>query len=845
MEGLVACPVCTLYLREGMSLNNHLETHPKEQVIAALVRCVNSERDRSLSSSGSSHPFQVVAEEHIIFGRQQVATNLIGPIVTYPIFSGQGILHSSSVAPMTGSDHYLQQRSSPQHQISKNANHQDSSDRASLDGGNVTAQSGQVLTTLVNVTSSDQQSLDGGLSGKDEQYEAIDDDMYHEESPKVQAKIEPMTVISSVSSEDEEEEEKRQTDSIAVVDLSPLATYNDSGEVNELADEGFLNSKMKPSMMDDHSTSNLDTKSPPADQIVASDLPATISYKSDYFSTDDALQGTPTMEDASNHGYYDDELVDDFQRRQYLEEQEDDVEAHSDSGLQNIQADECMPARGELSGHGSVNTAHSWNHDELRMLAPIWEGKTEAVRRYTCLYCDGEFACPKERRLHVATVHCAPNADTKPGDLLGTNNQPRAVMCIKCGLQLESLKDLRNHVKMEHKKVTRQCCVCQEEFKSQEEYIEHITKVHPLECRTCGKTFKSKSSLVSHAKIHLSVKPHACTLCPKTFITSQKLKEHMNGHTGYAPIQCNMCDKKFKRYSNLKQHKDSVHFQVKKPAKEFICECGETFVTKKKFEWHKETHDGKPKQCMYCSERYVHSTSLTRHIRKAHNCEYLPPEPGAANQDSSSTAAVGGNASVSSSSAVAGSVGGTANTGGGAVKKKNVVCPICNLTFVNTSLRAHMKQHGTVKQFGCIVCGKRFYTKWNLQLHRWTHASRLSKPFKCTLCKGAFIRQNDLQAHIRSHLNSKPFTCNHCGMQFNRKPNHTRHEREHLNEKKYECQECGKSFHRHYYLVEHLRTHSGAKPYACHICNKTSATKSNHNKHIRTHHAREAVNTES
>lgn len=102
-------------------------------------------------------------------------------------------------------------------------------------------------------------------------------------------------------------------------------------------------------------------------------------------------------------------------------------------------------------------------------------------------------------------------------------------------------------MRMEHKKVTRQCCVCQEEFKSAEEYSDHIINVHPLECRTCGKTFKSKSSLIGHAKIHLQVKPHACTLCPKTFITNQKLKEHMNGHTGYAPIQCNLCDKKFKR----------------------------------------------------------------------------------------------------------------------------------------------------------------------------------------------------------------------------------------------------------------------------------------------------------
>lgn len=36
--GTVACPVCTLYLREGMSLHRHLDTHPKEQVIEALIK---------------------------------------------------------------------------------------------------------------------------------------------------------------------------------------------------------------------------------------------------------------------------------------------------------------------------------------------------------------------------------------------------------------------------------------------------------------------------------------------------------------------------------------------------------------------------------------------------------------------------------------------------------------------------------------------------------------------------------------------------------------------------------------------------------------------------------------
>lgn len=41
----VACPVCTLYLREGISLQRHLDTHPKEQVIEALIK----------ASTNSSH----------------------------------------------------------------------------------------------------------------------------------------------------------------------------------------------------------------------------------------------------------------------------------------------------------------------------------------------------------------------------------------------------------------------------------------------------------------------------------------------------------------------------------------------------------------------------------------------------------------------------------------------------------------------------------------------------------------------------------------------------------------------------------------------------------------------
>src|SRR5215469_4746305 len=35
---LISCPVCTLYMREGVTLKKHLHTHPKGQIIAALLR---------------------------------------------------------------------------------------------------------------------------------------------------------------------------------------------------------------------------------------------------------------------------------------------------------------------------------------------------------------------------------------------------------------------------------------------------------------------------------------------------------------------------------------------------------------------------------------------------------------------------------------------------------------------------------------------------------------------------------------------------------------------------------------------------------------------------------------
>ncbi|XP_072766075.1 uncharacterized protein [Anoplolepis gracilipes] len=502
--------------------------------------------------------------------------------------------------------------------------------------------------------------------------------------------------------------------------------------------------------------------------------------------------------------------------------------------------------------------------------------KTPTKRTFKCSHCNEVFDCPKERRVHSTTVHkdavpsssrdqldqpemkdiklldnrvnvfddifvpglhmqqmyhhqqpllhqlqpppsqpgsdglTKPEADQKIGENLVIPSNIE-VTCAICGQPCSSEKSLQMHHRRVHlgdvKRIREnaKCRICNEEFPSVLLFNAHL-KIHPLECGQCGKYFYRKQNFKLHMKRHLGIKPFPCTVCDKAFLTKQKLDEHTNGHTGNAPVKCSLCNETFRRYSNLTQHKNRHHLNIKKKLKDYICHCGEVFHTKKKLAWHKETHDEKPKACTYCNERFIHMASLTRHMRRAHNRRFVPD----AQRES-----------------------------------ENVECPICKCIYLRSSLAVHMRVHNGERPYECQVCSKAFSTKWNLQLHKWTHAARSTKPFKCNQCSAAFYRHSDYTAHMNSHRNVRPYTCNYCGAQFIRKYNCLRHVKEHEESKAYTCDVCNKTFHRSYYLKEHLRVHSGARPYTCHICGKSSGTKSNHNKHVRIHHAREPVNTEN
>ncbi|XP_050073404.1 uncharacterized protein LOC126561328 [Anopheles maculipalpis] len=347
------------------------------------------------------------------------------------------------------------------------------------------------------------------------------------------------------------------------------------------------------------------------------------------------------------------------------------------------------------------------------------------------------------------------------------------------------------------------CSTCNQKFDRFNLFNEHLLE-HPVECSACGRHFKQWRNFSLHIKRHLGIKEHQCRSCGKQFVIKQKLIEHMRVHTGHAPIKCKLCNRTFKRFSNLAQHRKRYHLNRTVTKEDYVCPlCGEVFHTQAKMEWHKETHEKKPKPCPYCREKFIHRNSLTRHIRLSHTDKYAKLE------------------------------------------NKTEPCSICQQPYTKTSMRRHMETHTKERMaYSCGICNKRFTTNWNLKQHKWTHANPTMKPFQCTYCPSAFVRESDFVTHVNAHRSIRPYTCNHCGSQFIRKYNWIRHTREHEIDKGHRCDVCGRQFHRKYYLTEHKRIHTGERPFACNICGKTSATKTNHNKHVRIHHARDPLTAE-
>ena len=180
--------------------------------------------------------------------------------------------------------------------------------------------------------------------------------------------------------------------------------------------------------------------------------------------------------------------------------------------------------------------------------------------KYACGFCEQIFCNISARLDHVFAEH-------KVGE--GAKKIVRLFPCENCGLNLQSKKDLLNHLETHKNRKSR-------------------TKRAPkkFKCDLCHSEFTTKKSLDSHMlgvyDEHGSPR-YRCEECNIVFCIKKQLeKHHKQTHCDYV---CSSCDQRFTTKRALEYHlgrQDTFDCLV----------CGKLFCNKKSFNAHTNRHEG-------------------------------------------------------------------------------------------------------------------------------------------------------------------------------------------------------------------------------------------------------------
>jgi hypothetical protein len=144
-------------------------------------------------------------------------------------------------------------------------------------------------------------------------------------------------------------------------------------------------------------------------------------------------------------------------------------------------------------------------------------------------------------------------------------------------------------------------------------------------------------------------------------------------------------------------------------------------------------------------------------------------------------------------------------------KQKPFACADCGMRYKHKySLEDHVKAKHSSQEptIPCDKCGKKFYTKAYLFVHRREqHILGDSRKVKCDICNLWYKGQRNLSKHKETHREEshKKFQCLYCSKTFRTRNSLNVHERVHTGETPYKCHLCVKHFKRSHHLYSHLK----------------------------------------
>lgn len=138
-------------------------------------------------------------------------------------------------------------------------------------------------------------------------------------------------------------------------------------------------------------------------------------------------------------------------------------------------------------------------------------------------------------------------------------------------------------------------------------------------------------------------------------------------------------------------------------------------------------------------------------------------------------------------------------------------CSHCGVRYkFKYSLDDHVKAKHSSEEptIPCDKCGKKFFTKTSLFVHRREqHVLGDSRKVKCDVCNLWYKGLKNLKKHKETHREEahKKFQCLYCSKTFRTRNSLNVHERVHTGETPFRCNLCCKSFKRSHHLYSHLK----------------------------------------
>ncbi|XP_036393923.1 zinc finger protein Xfin [Megalops cyprinoides] len=395
-------------------------------------------------------------------------------------------------------------------------------------------------------------------------------------------------------------------------------------------------------------------------------------------------------------------------------------------------------------------------------------------RFYSCKQCGKRFLKQEALRAHQDERHGT--AGSKPFRKFGEgqdNATDKSYPCKMCGLRFFWLSDLQSHLLSHaHGKISH--------VPSVSTYSPSATQRPPMQKETVHDTrskpnidmpaYKKNSSETNVPNLNTTFRPYRCGLCGNRFQQLSDLKQHHLSHqaqedlvnleSAKQPIESRAASKETKPRGRPPRGNQANH-----NARVYPCKlCHRVFVHSSSLSRHMRYHKGTLHTCVFCGRHFPQRCDVRRHIAMYHNSEVPPSKP---------------------------------ETEGGAVESKR-----------------DQKDQGT---------------QVKLTVEKSTSENkRESNAFPCSKCGNTFSDKSELDSHScnsqhppdskESSSSPKPrvtFQCNDCGKGFGLLCVYQRHQRYHRRElagEVHKCPHCPRRFQHASSLKRHLDTHQNQSP---------------------------------